>query len=175
MKQIPLLILFSMILSVCAHGIGRTGNGIYDNEDGFKAQIPMEYSITQSMGDGNLRVIANNLNLEGENSGVPNALEILKVREIFPEFSNYKRKELINLLLNDNWRHLSKSPSHECIEFFEYESKSINSNVNTVEGLVLWGSQKGILIRGLKNNSNHNAIKFILSSLKLTAGVCDWN
>jgi hypothetical protein len=170
-KHSFLLTLILLSLSTLSFGIGRTGNGIADEFEGFQARTPMEYSIVQPMGRGNIRLTTNNPIDRGNLTFTPTEVEILKVRTVFPEFLGYSRSDLQDLLIGDHWSRFEfnkREENEECLDLYVSQSNGV------LGGLALWGQEKGIIIRGLDKELNKTAIQLILSTLKLNSGVCDW-
>lgn len=162
------IFLFLLSLSLCpvAIAIGRTGNKIADVDDGFESLVPYDYSNTHNMGLGNLRILQPAAPIHPMGNGLPGMVEILKVSTIYPEFEGVSRDDLIQKILGDGWG--TASSYNPCISAFAFRSNTI------VEGLVLWGQSKGILIRGMSTDDNWQAVNIIMTALKIQNGACDW-
>lgn len=160
-RTLCLMLLFSpMVLA-----IGRTGNGLIDEDDGFTAMAPMEFRGDQSMGGGNLR-------LYGPPSSMsfpvaqPTFIELLRVVISHPEFQTLTRMDILQSLGADGWFTLPQFDP--CINSFGYRSGTV------ALGLAIWGQSRGVLIRAEDTDESWQAINVIINSVKLKAGACDW-
>lgn len=163
MKTILVFLASSVLLLPMAGAIGRTGNGLADDVDGFTAMVPAGYYIEQSMGDGNLRLMKPPIPLM---IGQPPTLELLRIVNVFPQFANMSRMDIALEMGAGNWFQL---PTYDpCVNAFGFR------NGNVAAGVVIWGQSRGVEIRAQDTTDNWQAINVIVASLKLQPGACDW-
>lgn len=156
-----------LFLAANSFGIGRIGNGkISDLSLGFSAEVPAQFVGEQLIGENHLRLLAP-AEFLSEIQYIAH-IEILAAATIDPSLRAMSRAETLQHLTSLGWRVTANQSGNPCVETLEY------TGGNVIAAFALWGSGKGVLLRGYTSISANEGRTRFLDTLEVDAGACAW-
>lgn len=172
------LILCALLVSAQGFCISRIGNNRFgDKILGFDARIPDNTISVRGSAETSLLMqltteSADVMSPLGTGIGaiLPTLVQASAFSAMFPELASETRAEFQEKLHRSGagWKRMELAGIPSCVELYTVEA----TNAFTV--LALWGPKTGLSLVASRGHTGHHAVEFILKSLQLDPGACQW-